>query len=292
LPYAWTLAFSDPCPLNLPSAIRFDRTRRRARTAARQIQALVAGSIELSAQAPDPLIRAVERGADLTMLSGLANSAAYDLVADKKFRSIEELRGTTLGVSGINSSSTLLLQKMLSAHGLSYPRDYTLVEVGGTSDRLAAIKTGATSAGVLNPPISYVAVEQGFKILGELRDYIPAVQFTALTARREWIYRNSKLTEDYLVALLRANRYVYENRSGTLAIIRDFFKVQSDHAERVYEYWVRDKVIPADGAMTVPGTEVVLDILEQLGDFKGKTRPKAEKYIDVELVNRARNRMH
>jgi ABC-type nitrate/sulfonate/bicarbonate transport system substrate-binding protein len=141
------------------------------RSAARQIQALVAGSIELSAQAPDPLIRAVERGADLTMLSGLANSAAYDLVADKKFLSIEELRGTTLGVSGINSSSTLLLQKMLSAHGLSYPRDYTLVEVGGTSDRLAAIKTGATSAGVLNPPISYVAAEQGFKILGELRNY-------------------------------------------------------------------------------------------------------------------------
>lgn len=26
-----------------------------------------------------------------------------------------------------------------------------------------------------------------------------------------------------MVALLRANRYVYENRSGTLAIIRDFF---------------------------------------------------------------------
>jgi ABC-type nitrate/sulfonate/bicarbonate transport system substrate-binding protein len=98
------------------------------RSAARQIQALIAGSIELSAQAPDPLIRAVERGTDLTMLSGLANSAAYDLVADKKFRSIEELRDTTLGVSGINSSSTLLLQKMLAAHGLSYPRDYTLVE--------------------------------------------------------------------------------------------------------------------------------------------------------------------
>jgi NitT/TauT family transport system substrate-binding protein len=180
---------------------------------------------------------------------------------------------------------------MLSAHGLSYPRDYTLVEVGGTSDRLAAIKTGATSAGVLNPPISYVAAEQGFKILGELRNYIPAVQFTALSVRRAWAYQNSKLTEDYLVALLRANRYVYENRSGTLASIRDFFKVQSDHAERVYEYWVRDKVIPPDGAMTVSGTEVVLDILEQLGDFKGKTRPKAEKYIDAEHLNRARKRL-
>jgi len=54
---------------------------------------------------------------------------------------------------------------------------------------------------------------------------------------------------------------------------------------------VRDKVISPDGAMTVPGTEVVLDILEQLGDFKAKTRPKAEKYIDVEHLNRARKRL-
>ena len=89
---------------------------------------------------------------------------------------------------------------------------------------------------------------------------------------------------------MRANRYVYENRAGTVAIIRDFFKVQSDHAELVYGYCVRDKVIPIDGAMTIPGTEVVIDILEQLGDFKGKGRPKAEKYIDVDLLHRARKR--
>ena len=88
-----------------------------------------------------------------------------------------------------------------------------------------------------------------------------------------------------------ANRYRYENRAGTVAIIRDFFKVQSDHAERVYDCWVRHKVIPVDGAITLPGTEVVIDILEQLADFKGKTKPKAEKYIDVELLNRARKRL-
>lgn len=261
------------------------------RSAARQIQALVAGSVEFSAQAPDPLIRAVERGADLTMLSGLANTAAYDLVAGSKYGSIEELRGTTLGVSGINSSSTLLLQKMLAAHGLTYPRDYTLVEVGGTSDRLTAIKTGAVSAGVLNPPISYVAAEQGFRIIGELRSYIPAVQFTALSVRRDWAYQNQKLVEDCLVALLRANQYLYENPVGAVAIIRDLFKVRADHAERVYEYWIRHKVVPTNGAMTVAGTEVVLDILEQLGDFKGKIRPKAEKYIDTELLRRAQKRL-
>lgn len=261
------------------------------RSAARQIQALIAGSVEFSAQAPDPLIRADERGAELAMLSGLGNSAAYDLVAGKKYQKIEELRGTTLGVSGINSSSTLLLQKMLTAHGLAHPRDYALVEVGGTSDRLAAIQGGAISAGVLNPPISYVAADQGFRILGELKQYIPEVQFTALSARQPWAYGNANLVDDYLVAILKANRYLYDNKAGTVAVIQNFFKVQPDHAERVYEYWVRNQVTPRDGALTVPGTEVVLEILETLGDFKGKTRPKAEKFIDSSFLRRAQARI-
>ncbi len=143
---------------------------------------------------------------------------------------------------------------------------------------------------MLNPPISYVAAEQGFKILGELRNHIQAVQFTALSVRRSWAYQNPKLTEDYLFALLRANRYVYENRSGTVAIIRDFFKF-TPIMQNGFMSIGCDKVIPTDGAMTVPGTEVMIEILDQLGDFKGKTRPKAEKYIDVELLNRARKRM-
>ena len=94
------------------------------------------------------------------MLSGLANSAAYDLVADKKFLSIEELRGTTLGVSGINSSSTFLLQKMLCTWPELSARLHTR-RSRRHQDRLAAIKTGATSAGVLNPPISYGGARAG-----------------------------------------------------------------------------------------------------------------------------------
>lgn len=260
------------------------------RSAARQIQALVAGSVEVSVQAPDPLVRAVEKGADLVMLSGVVNAPTYDLVAGKKYRSIEELRGTTLGVSGINSSSTLLLQEMLSAHGLSYPRDYNLIEVGGTNLRWAAIQSGVVSAGILTPPFSYLAAEQSFSMLGDLREYVPEVQFAAVSVRRPWAHQNPRLVEDYLAALLKANRYIYENKPGTLAVIRNTFKVKPEYAERVYEYWVNNRVTPIDGAMTVKGTEVVLNILERLGDFKGKARPKAEKYIDSDFIAQARSR--
>ncbi len=137
----------------------------------------------------------------------------------------------------------------------------------------------------------YVAADQGFRILGELKQYIPEVQFTALSARQPWANGSASLVDDYLVAILKANRYLYDNKAGTVAIIQNFFKVQPDHAERVYEYWVRNQVTPRDGALTLPGTEVVLEILETLGDFKGKTRPKAEKFIDSSFLRRAQARI-
>jgi ABC-type nitrate/sulfonate/bicarbonate transport system substrate-binding protein len=154
-----------------------------------------------------------------------------------------------------------------------------------------AIQTGAIAAGVLNPPISYVAADQGFRILGEVKQYIPEVQFTALSGRRRWLQQNTNLAENYMAALLKANAFIYDNKPGTLGVIRDVFKVQPEYAERVYDYWVRNQVTPRDGAMTVAGTEVVLDILEQMGDYEGKLRPKAEKFIDTHLLYRARARL-
>lgn len=258
------------------------------RSSANQIQALVAGSVQFSAQAPAPLIRAVEKGADLVLLSGMVNAPTYDLVAGKNYKSIEELRGTTLAVSGIADAITVLLQEMLSAHRLFYPRDYHLVQVGGSNDRLAAIQKGSVAATLLDPPRNYIAKDEGFNILGQLKDYIPELQFTTISASRAWVYKNEPLVKDYLVSLLKANRYIYENKAGAQSIMQEILKVKPEYVERVYDYWVRNKVLPMDGAVSVKGTEVILNILEKMGDFERKARPKAEKYIDMKPVTRAR----
>jgi hypothetical protein len=47
-----------------------------------------------------------------------------------------------------------------------------------------------------------------------------------------------------------------------------------------------------DASLTTRGTEVVIAILEQLSELKGKTRPRVEKYINVELLSRAPKRLH
>jgi len=261
------------------------------RSSASQIQALVAGSVDFSFQSPAPLMRAVEKGADLVLLAGIVNVPFYDLIGGKNYKSIEELRGTTLAISGIADAVTVLLQDMLSAHGLTYPRDYTLLQAGGSTDRWATIQKGAVSAGLLEPPLSFMAKDQGFSTLGQLRDYVPEMQFTSVSANRSWAHKNATLVDDYLTSLLKAIRYIYENKSGTVTIIQKDFKYKPEYAERVYDYYVRNKVIPPDGAMTLKGVGAVLSVLEKMGDFKEKVRPGVEKYLDSSFLTRAQARL-
>ena len=71
----------------------------------------------------------------------------------------------------------------------------------------------------------------------------------------------------------------------------EIFQSSIGSCERVYDYWVRDKVIPVDGAMTVPGMEVMIDIFEPLGEVQGQDQAEKYKYIDLELLSRARKRL-
>ena len=69
-------------------------------------------------------IRAVEKGASLKIVGGLTNAPVYDLYASPKYKTFKDLKGTSIGVSGLITSDTVIMKEMLKANGLEYPRDY------------------------------------------------------------------------------------------------------------------------------------------------------------------------
>ena len=95
------------------------------------------------------MISAVDKGQELEVIGGIINGATYRLVATKKFQSFKDLKGATIGVSSLTSGSTVLLRLMLEKNGLNYPRDYTLLSMGGTPERFAAIEAGRMDATLL-----------------------------------------------------------------------------------------------------------------------------------------------
>jgi ABC-type nitrate/sulfonate/bicarbonate transport system substrate-binding protein len=54
----------------------------------------------------------------------------FSLIGAKHIKSIEDLRGGTVGVSSLEAGSSSLILKIFEAHGLTYPGDYRLLACG------------------------------------------------------------------------------------------------------------------------------------------------------------------
>src|SRR5215813_1125939 len=111
------------------------------------IQALTADSIFVASAGVDALIAAYETGADITMIGGLLNGLGLSLIGGKPYKTYADLRGTTIGTQTITSGTGFALRLVLKSHGLDFPLDYKLLNIGGSSDRFQALTSGANLVG-------------------------------------------------------------------------------------------------------------------------------------------------
>ena len=105
------------------------------------VQAMIANSISAGLLANDGPIAAVEQGMDIAMIAS-SSKITHMLMGGKNYKTWEDLRGTTIGSSTLTSGTAFVLRRALKTKGLEYPRDYKLLNVGGTASSFAAMSAG------------------------------------------------------------------------------------------------------------------------------------------------------
>ena len=255
-----------------------------------EAQALLSGSIHFSTMAADGVIGLVEKAADIKILASLNNAAAFSLVGRKEYKSVRDLRGTTLGVSALQSGPTVLMKELLRSHGLEFPQDYKMISVGSTQDRLVALEAGTVSAVMLIIPTNYLAIDKGYPELANLSHYVKEFQFTDINASAKWARENSSKVIDFLEAVLRANRWIHENRRAAVEIAAKEIGIPAEHADRAYDYYITGKIQPLDGVVPERGVQKVIESLGELGELQ-KPYPAAVKYIDPSYLREAQKRV-
>ena len=183
------------------------------------IQALIAGQVNVAIVDPTPAINAVERGASLKILGGTVPIAAYTLVGCGKYKTIKELKGTTIGVVSLVSGSTIFLREMLKKEGLELNRDYSIIQGGPTTQRLASLKGCNTSATMVLGGDLPRARELGYTEIARLHDYIPNLQFHSFIVDSRWAEANSALTVRYLKAMVRAMQWAHANKEEAAELV-------------------------------------------------------------------------
>jgi NitT/TauT family transport system substrate-binding protein len=172
-------------------------------SSAATIQLVVAGSLPVAASAglADP-IRAAAQGGNVVILRIDGQSAPYELVGKPGIKTLADLKGKTIIIGGAKDITHNYLEAMLAPSGLK-PGDYDLVFAGATSQRYAALTSGAVDAAILYPPFMFRGVAAGYTMLGKVVDFAPDLPFSGIAANKDWAMAHSDAVTDILAGYTR-----------------------------------------------------------------------------------------
>ncbi len=250
------------------------------------IQALAAGSVYVGGPSPDAVIDASERGLDLVIVGGVINGLTHAIMGGKKFKRYEDLRGATLGSLSLTSGMTFALKEVLKAKGLEYPRDYKIINVGGTPELLAALSTGQIAAAPLAFPVNIAAEEMGLNLIGWYRDVLPNYQFTVLAVKRSWGEQNRPLMVHFMKAMVLTMRWLYQNKEPAIDFLAQEMRLKPDYARKGWEYYTANRIWHPDGDVNLEGIRTTLRLFRENSGAKG-TAPNVAKYVDQSYLREA-----
>lgn len=215
------------------------------------------------------------------------NGLTHDIIAGKKYKSFEDLRGATFGSSSLTSGTVTALKAALKAKGLEFPRDYKIVVIsGGSSANLAALQTGQIAASTVAIPLNYVAEETGLNILGRLIDAVPEYELGALAMKRSWAEKNRGLAVRFMRAMALTHRWMHDNKEATVEFLAKEMQLKPDHARRGWEYYTHNKIWHPNADLSLKGTEYAIRIyLDQIGSKNPLT--SLAKYVDQSYLSEA-----
>src|SRR5215813_1226577 len=249
------------------------------------MQALVSESIHVALAANDGVIGLVEKGLSVAMIAG-GSKTTHMIMGGKGFKTYDDLRGATIGSSTLTSGTAFLLRRLLKAQGLEYPKDYKLVNVGGSGPAFTALTTGNIAAAILAVPINFRAQEMGFNLIGKVTDVFPNYLLSSFSVRRSWAEAHCSEVVRFLKAVLQARRWLEENKKAGAEFLAKELEIKPKLAEKGLDYYLAHRAWEPDLNIDLEGLRTVIEIYAEQADIKGPV-PSPKKYVDLSYLQEA-----
>jgi NitT/TauT family transport system substrate-binding protein len=189
-------------------------------------QALISGDIDATSGAPTGLVQSNIHGVPVVSLGSWDNLVSYTMATREKIDDLAQLRGKKVGINRLGGKSSLILRVMLENAGLNTSKDVTLLQLGGSQERLAALMRGGIDAAPVDFVFEPKMKHMGFHLVtGKKTPFMNGpitVTVAALKANRnKWVR--------FVKAYLEATEYMVRNREGSMAVLKKI--IQSEEKE-------------------------------------------------------------
>ena len=120
------------------------------------VAVLVAGQLKFGNGTGGTIASAAVSGAPLVAVACFMNTLPYELIVQDSIKTPQQLKGKSLGISRIGSSSDVAARIFLKNFGLEPDKDVAIIQVGGSGERSAAFRAGKIAGFAAPPGVLYL----------------------------------------------------------------------------------------------------------------------------------------
>ncbi len=247
---------------------------------ATNLQALVGGDIQIMGSAFVETIGGRGAGFDIKNFWGICNIMPFQLYSQPDFKSMQQAKGKRFAISRFGSLTDFLTRATLRHFGVD-AKDVTILQIGSTPARFAALTAKGVDASIVWFPVTEIAKAQGYNKLLDLKEVFPEWPYETFAAKESWINKERDQVTRFLRAFQRGVRYTRENKDDSVRILRKYVKIDPAYAPAGYDEY-RDS-FPFNGQIAEKVIPTVVEQELEAGRLKKKLT--VEDMIDRSFIS-------
>jgi ABC-type nitrate/sulfonate/bicarbonate transport system substrate-binding protein len=182
------------------------------------IAALASGEADFaSIGGAQAVFRSKARGLDLSIIGCISNTTNYILLGNKQTRTIEELKGKNIGITGAGTYSEFAVRAFLKKNNIDPAKDVVLRAIGGTALRAAALEKGAIAAAPFSTEDAVRLMRSGYSLISNMNESLGIPQNIIVT-RNEVLQKFPETTKRVLKAYIMGIQLAKYNKKEAINV--------------------------------------------------------------------------
>jgi NitT/TauT family transport system substrate-binding protein len=253
-------------------------------TSTTNVATLVAGSIKVGNISGGSIANAVVGGANLVAVGCFINTLPYELIVHESIRTPQQLKGKSVGISRIGSSSDVAARVLLKGLGLEPEKDVAILQVGGSGERAAAFATGKIVAFPSPPGTIHLTRGMASRTLITTADFPKSYPFPYVcpTTPKSYLSSNRDTVKRLLMALIEATHFFKTRKEESKKVLAKYSR-QSNESYLESAYQTIAKLFERVPLATRDGMEVQINEALALARKPGAS-VKVDDIVDDRLV--------
>ena len=239
------------------------------------LAALATDEIQFLYCAADSTIPGMAAGSDAILVASPLVGLPYVIIARKEIRTIEDLKGKSIGVGSVGGLPYRLLRVFVKKFNL---HDTQIRPVGGSQpERYNAIVQGVIDSGPFTPPMDARGRKDGFNLVYHLNDLaLPAI-YSSLHTNAKTLRERRQTVQRVVAALADSVKFVEDNPEKAKASVAKILRVQDeDVLQSSYDAYAKKHV---NRRLVVP-LNAVADSVDVAREAGTKITKKANEIVD------------